>query len=70
MVRDFPLNYLQIFLITHEFAFFLLSELALVCVQNFNFSIFLTFYITGKERASKLKLQANFIFQIFQELYF
>lgn len=36
MVRDFPLKYLQVFLITYWFGFFLLFELALVHVQTFN----------------------------------
>jgi len=34
MIRDFPLKYLQIFLITHQFGFFLLFELAWVHVRN------------------------------------
>ena len=35
MVRDFPLKYLQIFLVKHQVGFFWGFELALVHVQNF-----------------------------------
>lgn len=51
MVRDFPLKHLQIFLVAHQFGFFLLFELALVHVQNFKITFeFFKFFISLEQK--------------------
>lgn len=68
MVRDFPLKYLQMFLIAHQFGSSLLSELASICIQNTG--IFKVFFILLEQRKHLNMHPANFIFQVFWKLYF
>lgn len=68
LAQDFPLKHVQIFLIMHQFGFFLLFEVALVHVQNFQiiFEFFKLFISLEQKEHLNERLKLTLFFKYFK----
>lgn len=68
LAQDFPPKHVQIFLITNQFGFFLLLELALVHVQNFQiiFEFFKLFISLEQKELLNERLKLTLFFKYFK----